>query len=550
MPFPGRRGAPVDWLIVGLGNPGAEYDGTPPQHRLRGRERARRSAGICRSPNRSTAGCSPRAGPARVARGSRSCCPRRYMNEAGTSVGPARGALKVALDHVLVVHDEIDLPFGEIRARTRRRPGRPQRPEVAQSRARVGRFPPRADRRRAARRPPIPTASPPTSSAGSASRRPTSQALIEEAADAAERIVLGDARRRPRLDRGCSAPSSPTPTTIRRPPRSQRDGGRAFVSQSLRPYLLAALLDARRRRGRRSWSPATTAPRATSRRGLRTWLEPRTVRYYPSRGVTYESHLAPPPHLVGLRIAALDALLEDDRADSRAPVVVVSAVALSEKVPDPALRPHGFALRAGELLDLDETARDLVAAGYERVDQVEDRGPVRDPRRPARRVSRPPRTAPSGSICSATRSSRCDGSPPSPSARWATPSVVEIAPAAELAEEHRELAEIAALEDEADRPGHRRAAPGRGLPSLPRRWPRAERPGPDRRRGGRRAGAGRPLAGRDAPRSTTTTPATCTSRPTRSTPSSNERARIRSRASTRTSRSRSAPRPRTSRPAA
>ena len=105
--------------------------------------------------------------------------------------------------------------------------------------------------------------------------------------------------------------------------------------------------------------------------GLKTWLEPRTVRYYPSRGVTYESHLAPPPHLVGLRIAALDALLERDGA---APVVVVSAVALSEKVPDPALRPHGFTLRAGELLDLDETASALVAAGYERVEQVEDRG--------------------------------------------------------------------------------------------------------------------------------------------------------------------------------
>ena len=55
---------------------------------------------------------------------------------------------------------------------------------------------------------------------------------------------------------------------------------------------------------------------------LRSWLEPRQVRYYPSRGVTYESHLAPPPHLVGLRIAALDALL--DPAD-QAPVVVVSA---------------------------------------------------------------------------------------------------------------------------------------------------------------------------------------------------------------------------------
>ena len=55
-------------------------------------------------------------------------------------------------------------------------------------------------------------------------------------------------------------------------------------------------------------------------------------------------------------------------------MVVVSAVALSEKVPDPALRPHGFTLRVGDLLDLDETARDLVSAGYERVDQVEDRG--------------------------------------------------------------------------------------------------------------------------------------------------------------------------------
>ena len=105
--------------------------------------------------------------------------------------------------------------------------------------------------------------------------------------------------------------------------------------------------------------------------GLRAWLEPRTVRYYPSRGVTYESHLAPPAHLVGLRIAALDALLEPGES---APVVVVSAVAMSEKVPDPAMRPRGFELRVGELMDLDETAIDLVAAGYERVDQVEDRG--------------------------------------------------------------------------------------------------------------------------------------------------------------------------------
>jgi PTH1 family peptidyl-tRNA hydrolase len=43
--------------------------------------------------------------------------PQTYMNEAGRSVGPAGGELKVALDRVLVLHDEIDLPFGEVRVR-------------------------------------------------------------------------------------------------------------------------------------------------------------------------------------------------------------------------------------------------------------------------------------------------------------------------------------------------------------------------------------------------------------------------------------------------
>jgi PTH1 family peptidyl-tRNA hydrolase len=44
-------------------------------------------------------------------------CPQTYMNNAGRSVGPARGALRVALEQVVVVHDEIDLPFGDVRAR-------------------------------------------------------------------------------------------------------------------------------------------------------------------------------------------------------------------------------------------------------------------------------------------------------------------------------------------------------------------------------------------------------------------------------------------------
>ncbi len=44
--------------------------------------------------------------------------PQTHMNEAGRSVGPARGAFKLPLDRVVVVHDEIDLPFGEVRTRT------------------------------------------------------------------------------------------------------------------------------------------------------------------------------------------------------------------------------------------------------------------------------------------------------------------------------------------------------------------------------------------------------------------------------------------------
>jgi peptidyl-tRNA hydrolase, PTH1 family len=43
--------------------------------------------------------------------------PQTYMNEAGRSAGPARGSYKLGLDRVLVLHDEIDLPFGDVRVR-------------------------------------------------------------------------------------------------------------------------------------------------------------------------------------------------------------------------------------------------------------------------------------------------------------------------------------------------------------------------------------------------------------------------------------------------
>src|SRR5947199_439044 len=112
----GRRGAPVDWLVVGLGNPGTEYAGT--RHNL-GFEMAEtliRRWGLPK-PKKKYNGllAEGRTGPGgpRVA----VLTPQTYMNEAGNSVGPARGAYKLPLDRVLVLHDEIDLPFGEIRVR-------------------------------------------------------------------------------------------------------------------------------------------------------------------------------------------------------------------------------------------------------------------------------------------------------------------------------------------------------------------------------------------------------------------------------------------------
>ena len=103
-------------LIVGLGNPGTEYSGT--RHNL-GYEVLAELAQRWELPRardkfrgRLAEGRAGAGGP-RVAL----LQPLTFMNESGDSVGPARGSLKVPLDRVVVVHDEIDLPFGEIQTR-------------------------------------------------------------------------------------------------------------------------------------------------------------------------------------------------------------------------------------------------------------------------------------------------------------------------------------------------------------------------------------------------------------------------------------------------
>jgi PTH1 family peptidyl-tRNA hydrolase len=43
--------------------------------------------------------------------------PQTFMNESGSAAGPARGELGVGPDRVVAIHDEIDLPFGEVRSK-------------------------------------------------------------------------------------------------------------------------------------------------------------------------------------------------------------------------------------------------------------------------------------------------------------------------------------------------------------------------------------------------------------------------------------------------
>ena len=105
------RGSPMH-LVVGLGNPGAQYAGQPPQPRVHGRRRARAAR---------ARGAAARKFGAEIAEAtlaaSASCCASRmeFMNVSGQAVARVAGFWKVALGETIVVHDELDLPFGRLK---------------------------------------------------------------------------------------------------------------------------------------------------------------------------------------------------------------------------------------------------------------------------------------------------------------------------------------------------------------------------------------------------------------------------------------------------
>jgi peptidyl-tRNA hydrolase, PTH1 family len=106
------------WLVIGLGNPGPEHAGT--RHNA-GRMVVERladdlNAGALRRERRLNASventvATDTAGPHRMLLAE----PGSYMNLSGGPVAALVGYYHVRPDHLIVVHDDLDLPFGTLR---------------------------------------------------------------------------------------------------------------------------------------------------------------------------------------------------------------------------------------------------------------------------------------------------------------------------------------------------------------------------------------------------------------------------------------------------
>lgn len=110
-----KAGTPADLLVVGLGNPGAEYDGT--RHNA-GADTvallAARHGGRLRSGKEHTLSTEVRIDGRRVAL----AFPQTYMNDSGRSVvALVRRHGIEDLSRLVVVHDELDLPLGRLQVK-------------------------------------------------------------------------------------------------------------------------------------------------------------------------------------------------------------------------------------------------------------------------------------------------------------------------------------------------------------------------------------------------------------------------------------------------
>lgn len=97
----------AEWLVVGLGNPGAEYAAT------------RHNVGWMALDQLAETLEPVRGIKARVAviNSVAYAKPTTFMNTSGEGVGPLAAMLGVPREHVVVMHDELDLPVGKVRVK-------------------------------------------------------------------------------------------------------------------------------------------------------------------------------------------------------------------------------------------------------------------------------------------------------------------------------------------------------------------------------------------------------------------------------------------------
>ena len=109
-----QKKAPVTWLIVGLGNPGGQYEET--RHNVgfmvadelgeRGKFSIQKVKYHALT-NTATIG----------GQGALVMKPATYMNLSGEAVGEAARFYKIPADRVLVIYDDVSLPVGKLRVR-------------------------------------------------------------------------------------------------------------------------------------------------------------------------------------------------------------------------------------------------------------------------------------------------------------------------------------------------------------------------------------------------------------------------------------------------
>lgn len=112
------KGAPFDWLVVGLGNPGEKYANT--RHNV-GEDALRllaerRGVGLRGGRDNALLAETRFPGPGGTERRTVLAFPITYMNESGRAVGALVRRFRIeAPEQIIVIHDELDLPPGEMR---------------------------------------------------------------------------------------------------------------------------------------------------------------------------------------------------------------------------------------------------------------------------------------------------------------------------------------------------------------------------------------------------------------------------------------------------